>query len=601
VRFAAVMVLVAVVPCPARGQLAVRPDDPLGLAARVPRVRVIHSATPELAGSSMWLQQADPWHAYVRGRALFFREWATADGVFGHLAPRAEAGATNSCGMCHNLPFPSPGRGGTTAGAGRIAPHLAGAGLVETLGIQIRAQLLAAYDTNHNGYLDVPAETRGRRARVVASPGVVVDFGSLDDADGSGLPDLDPVVMVRTVDDTGQRTDFDAEGHILDLRSKGVRGYDLALGVFSRSIGDHQFTSLRVFASGALATVFGILPEGSVAPGPGAGPLLAGRWGRRSNANAFLTEVAVPSDPGHDPAHPRAGTISEGELDLLEWYLLNSPAPALGHQDDATRRGRALLDQLGCTTCHVARWDIASADDQLGLPGDRRFFDLAVTYNERAQRLEGRLHTLTRDAVAADGTRLAIPRRDKFTVDNLFSDFKHHDLGPRFWEYQRLGERIFVLKRFRTAPLWGIGSADAFGHDGRSRSLDEVIRRHGGEADAAARAWSAATPADRANVIVFLQSLVLYVPELLPADLDGDGMSGAVFRVAGRAVGPELFRPEYLCLRTPRYRGWITGPDGRWFSWALQNVRDVYGLDLPGLADRDGDGLPDVLVGRSER
>jgi hypothetical protein len=521
--------------------------------------------------------------------------------VFTHLTARPEAAATNSCGMCHNLPFPSPGRGGTTAGAGRIAPHLAGAGLVETLGIQIRAQLLAAYDTNHNGYLDVPEETRGRRARIVASPGVVVDFGALDDADGSGLPDLDPVVMVRTVDAGGRRTDFDDRGNVLDLRSQGVRGYDLALGVFSRSIGDHQFTSLRGFASGALATVFGILPEGPISRAPGTGRLLAGRWGSRSNANAFLTEVVLPSDPGHDPGHPQPGTISQGELDLLEWYLLNSPAPALGHQDAATHHGRALLDQLGCTTCHVARWDIASADDQLGLPGDRRFFDLAVAYNERTQRLEGQVHMLTRDAVAPDGTRLVIPRRGRFTIDNLFSDFKHHDLGPRFWEYQRVGERSFVLKRLRTAPLWGIGSADAFGHDGRSPSLDGVIRRHGGEADAAAQAWSAATAADRADVIAFLSSLVLYVPERLPADLDGDGVVGAMFRVAGRAVGPELFRPEYLCLRTPRYRGWITGPDGRWFSWALHNVRDVYGLDLPGLADRDGDGIPDVLAGRQER
>jgi hypothetical protein len=54
-------------------------------------------------------------------------------------------------------------------------------------------------------------------------------------------------------------------------------------------------------------------------------------------------------------------------------------------------------------------------------------------------------------------------------------------------------------------------------------------------------------------------------------------------------------------VRAPRYQGWLAGPGGRWFSWALLNPREVYGLDLPGLADRDGDGVPDILVERSER
>ena len=109
-KLAGVMILAAIVPGAARAQLAVRPDDPLGLAVRVPRVRVIHTVSPDLPGSSMWLQQADPWQAYLRGRALFFREWTSADGVFRRAPARVEAGATNSCGMCHNLPFPSAGR-----------------------------------------------------------------------------------------------------------------------------------------------------------------------------------------------------------------------------------------------------------------------------------------------------------------------------------------------------------------------------------------------------------------------------------------------------------------------------------------------------------
>lgn len=532
----------------ASAQLAVRPDDPEGLSPRVPRVRVSTE-------TSRALIVADPWQAYQRGRALFFREWSTDDGVFSHLTTRPEAAATNSCGMCHNLPFPSPGFGGTAVGPNRTAPHLFGVGLLETIGMQIRARILIANDTNHNGYLDVPAETRGRRAIVTAAPGVTVDFGSLEDADGSGLPDLDSMLMVRIVDRNELRTDFDLHGAPIDLRSPAVRGYDIAAGVLARSIGDHQFASLRIFAAGVLLTVFGLLPEGTVKPLPvGSQGLLIGEWGAPTFTGAFTTELVVPKDPGNDPARPKPGTVSEGELDLLEWFLLNSPRPALGKQSAATRRGRVLLRELGCTGCHVESWV---------LDGDRRFFDLAVTFNDEADRLEGKLTTRG-------------PGRQPFTVTDVFTDLKHHDLGERFWEYQRLNGRTVVLKKFRTSPLWGIGSAFAFGHDGRSSTLEDVIRRHGGEAAPSTQRWERASAADRDAVTAFLRSLLLYAPESIPTDLDGDGTTGGVFRARGRSVGPELFRPEYLCVHTPVYAGWQAGPDGRFFSWALKNAAQVY-------------------------
>ena len=40
-----------------------------------------------------------------------------------------------------------------------------------------------------------------------------------------------------------------------------------------------------------------------------------------------------------------------------------------------------------------------------------------------------------------------------------------------------------------TEPLWGVGTTAPYGHDGRSITLDAVIRRHGGEAAGATRAY----------------------------------------------------------------------------------------------------------------
>src|SRR6185436_7735185 len=75
-------------------QLSVRSDDPVGLAIREPRVRVIHSQDARLAGTSMYLQQTDPWLAYQRGRSYFFHEWGVEDGGFKFLPTRPAAAST---------------------------------------------------------------------------------------------------------------------------------------------------------------------------------------------------------------------------------------------------------------------------------------------------------------------------------------------------------------------------------------------------------------------------------------------------------------------------------------------------------------------------
>jgi len=152
-----------------------------------------------------------------------------------------------------------------------------------------------------------------------------------------------------------------------------------------------------------------------------------------------------------------------------------------------------------------------------------------------------------------------------------------------------------VLARFRTAPLWGVGSTAPYGHDGQSMTLDDVVRRHGGEAAAAARLYTAAPEADREALIAYLRTLVLYQPDTLPTDLDGDGRIAPDFEVAGRSAGPERFFPEFLFRVPPVYRGWTSGPDGnRFFSYELLNREEAYGEDLAALADRNRNGIPDI-------
>src|SRR5205814_1259868 len=138
-----------------------------------------------------------------------------------------------------------------------------------------------------------------------------------------------------------------------------------------------------------------------------------------------------------------------------------------------------------------------------------------VAFNESAGRLEGRLVSL-----ADRNNGLTTPRRRAYTIRGLYSDLKYHDVGEDFYQTQFDGSRV---KRWRTTPLWGVGSTAPYGHDGASLSLDQVIVRHGGEALPSRREFESLSSGDRDAVLDFLSSLVLYSLETLPCDLDGDG------------------------------------------------------------------------------
>ena len=150
--------------------------------------------------------------------------------------------------------------------------------------------------------------------------------------------------------------------------------------------------------------------------------------------------------------------ISEGDLDVAEWYLLNHPAPARGEITDEVARARSSSRASAATSCHVPDWhllahDPAARDYTRRYDGDRRILPLQVGYNDKTERLEGKLGYLAE----RKGNHWT-PRRQAYTVRGIYSDFKYHDLGPAFYQTQFDGSRI---KFWRTAPLWGVGSTRA--------------------------------------------------------------------------------------------------------------------------------------------
>jgi CxxC motif-containing protein (DUF1111 family) len=60
---------------------------------------------------------------------------------------------------------------------------------------------------------------------------------------------------------------------------------------------------------------------------------------------------------------------------------------------------------------------------------------------------------------------------------------------------------------YRTPPLWGIGDTAPYMHDGRAETLQDAVLAHAGEAQSARTAFILATPAERAQLLRFLEDL----------------------------------------------------------------------------------------------
>lgn len=605
------------------------PRDLGGLSIKNPRVRVVHTTDPWAAGGSMYLQQVDPWLGYQWGRSLTQRNFRERDGVYGDngkiegvmlpdgATKMMDRSHTNSCGTCHNVPYRDGGAGMTMAkngGTGRNTPHMFGGGLIEMIGLQMRLQALAQADTNRDGWISF-AEMKGKRLVLANLPAGMpgerseIDYGSFDDENGDGFPDLNPVFYPIFVDKNGQRIAF-----ARNLKFPEVAGYTFEVQVFGWGVLYMPFrppvsTTLRAFTSAPFEIHSGLQahdPTNYTSPkrdalalvsNPGAQQFvtaaLKDRGGVRAKTRTGLPGISL-DDPDRDGY---CEEISEGDLDLAEWYLLNHPAPTRGRPSADADAGEKLFHKIGCASCHVPDWHLfahnpKAKDYTQRYDGDRRYFDLQVAWNETTERLEGKVVSLADKIKDARGERW-VPRRGAVTVRGVYSDFKYHDVGPEFYQVQFDGS---VVKKWRSAPLWGVGHTAPYGHDGASLDLDSVIRRHGGEALASRKSYTGLTELERKQVQCFLQNLMLYQTDQLPCDVNGDGKIAAHFRVQGMDTGPERFNPEWLFRVPVRIEGPIRSVQGtRLVSFAAMNLRQAFGLELEYLRDSDGDGFPDVI------
>lgn len=602
----------------ARAQYAERPDlmgsgspavDSSGRSIKDRRVRAVHTTDPSLQGGTAYLFDKDPFLAYQLGRNLNFLEFTKRHGVFdatvsGLAGPMPDgttakitANNQTSCLGCHNLPTGNPG-GGTNfskdSGFGRNAPHYYGAGIVEMLAIQVRADMLAAIDTNHDGWVSVAeAQAAPTQLPLLAAAGQpAIDYGNPRLTNGAtGKPQLNNIFRVWYLD---------ANGHVVPNATQvdGVTtfGYNFEMVVWGWGQGTGRSAlnpTNRAFlwdpwkAHGGLESHDPSTRNDPDQDGVSA-PTLAGAI--QFPATHAPKDVGLNVDPlGFSRDDPDQdgylAEITEGDLDLAEWFMLNAPRPAFAGTQQEYKNGVRAMYQMGCTQCHVPEWRIAAADAVHA--GDRRVFDLDVRWNAANQRLEGKVVPLY---ALVNGTYQRT--RSSFDVTGFFSDLKHHDMGAGFEEIDFAGVKN---TRWRTPMLWGVASGFPWGHDGRSQTLEDVILRHGGEAQASRDAWTNATPAVREYVMNMLRKLVLYDIESLPTDVDGDAQISPNFVVQGVNTGIERFNAEWLFKVPLQIQGPIVNVNGATVtSFCGTNVDQAYGRTLPLRLDSDGDSWPNV-------
>lgn len=86
----------------------------------------------------------------------------------------------------------------------------------------------------------------------------------------------------------------------------------------------------------------------------------------------------------------------------------------------------------------------------------------------------------------------------------LYSDLLLHDMGPALADIC-LGDAHPA--EFRTEMLWGLHFQEQFLHDGSAKSVEDAIRRHGGEAQDSADKFKALSEGDKKALLKFLDSL----------------------------------------------------------------------------------------------
>lgn len=441
-------------------------------------------------GSAVYLIKRDPARSIRRGRQLFQRKFTAEQGVGPRVSADSSgdivenralgAGLSDSCASCHGRPRGAAGFGGdvVTRPDSRDAPHLFGLGLQEMLADEMTSELRAtraaalAQASGSGAPVKTKLTTKGVRfGSITANPD-----GSVDT---SGVEGVDSDLRVRP---------FFHQGGTISMR-------EFIIGAFKAEMGMEAPDELLCAVTD---------PDDPKARTSAAGMVF-------DPALDTFERPPVCDTTTDGDADGVTNEIDMAVVDHLEFYFLNYFKPGQHKVSRDARRGLETMKKIGCTTCHV---------QNMRIENDRRVADVTTTYDSKRgifNRLFAEAETLFDAHPDSEPYPQLLPQGNSFVVENIFTDFKRHDLGPNFHEREFDGT---YQTEFLTEALWGVGTTGPYGHDGRSISLEEVILRHGGEAKKSRDRFAKLRGRDKRNVLDYLRSLVLFPPDDTASNLN---------------------------------------------------------------------------------
>jgi len=433
------------------------------------------------AGSSVYLINRDPFRSIRRGRQLFQRKFTRLqgqganemDGVGDINSDLAiGAGLSDSCALCHGRPRGSAGAGGNvvTRPDSRDSPHLFGLGLKEMLADEITTDLRSTRD------LAVLLAQQLKHSTTLKLTSKGVNYGTI-----TGNPDGSvDTSKIQGIDADLRVKPFFSEGSTISMREFIVTALHNEMGLEASADPD----LLAASAGGRVVTPSGMVLDGS--------------------------KDKITAPPAPDPEN--GNEVNPAIVDHLEFYLLNYFKPGHGEPSPVVDHGRKVFQGLGCASCHVA---------DMTINHDRRVADLETVYDPVRGIFNSMFATATplfREVDDGSGLpHLKLPLGSSFLVKDIYTDFKRHDVGVNFYERNWDGT---MQTQFLTRPLWGVGSTGPYGHDGRSITLNDVILRHGGEAQQSRDKYAALGASGKVALQTFLNSLILFPPDDTASTLD---------------------------------------------------------------------------------
>src|SRR5437016_3395805 len=175
----------------------------------------------------------------------------------------------------------------------------------------------------------------------------------------------------------------------------------------------------------------------------------------------------ITSDPEDIPDN-----LGLADIDHFAQFIRGTRVPprdAVLSATAAAQAGQTLFEKIGCATCHVSTIITAPA------------------------------------GTVINGGAFTIPDALGSKIIHPYSDFLLHDIETGDGIVQNPPQD--TANKLRTVPLWGLRMHPRHMHDLESLTLEDAIERHRGEADEVRERFRRLSPAEKQQLITFLNSL----------------------------------------------------------------------------------------------